>query len=266
MTKLSIIIPIYNEENFLSRCLRSINVDDNSPHCDEVEVIAINDGSADKSGEILDEYAHLFKVVHHSTNWGVGMTRNHGISIASGEWVTFLDADDELHPNAIAFMLGTINKEPKDPLIAFNHLRVYGDGKPVAKFVNKAGCYTLGKTMPQKWTPVWGKMVRRDFINDNGIRFPQSLSYGEDEIFLLQCLRVCKHLRHENEATILKHYDNPESLTHTLTKKKLDEFMRCEMDLLLEDNPKGFDNAVRDLIAHRWNDPTYRSIYGGKEE
>ena len=263
MTKLSIIIPIYNAEPFLKRCLNSLIIPEEYIH--DVEVIAIDDGSTDASAGILDEERDRvgFKIIHHSTNWGVGMTRNHGISIASGEWVTFLDADDELHPNAIAFMLGTINKEQKDPLIAFNHLRVYGDGKPVAKFVNKAGCYTLGKTMPQKWTPVWGKMVRRDFINDNGIRFPQSLSYGEDEIFLLQCLRICKHIGHENEATILKHYDNPESLTHTLTKKKLDEFMRCEMDLLLEDNPKGFDDAVRELIAHHWIDNTYRGVYGG---
>lgn len=262
MTKLSIIIPVYNAAPYLTRCLDSIHIPEEYIH--DVEVIAIDDGSTDASAGILDEERDRvgFQIVHHSTNWGVGMTRNHGIGIASGDWVTFLDADDELHPNAIAFMLNHIDREPEHPLVMFNHLRAYNNAAPVAKFTNRAGNYSLAYTMPQKWTTVWTKMFRRDFIIDNGIRFPQSLSYGEDEIFILRCLRACTWFYHANEATIIKHNDNPQSLTHTLNKNKLLDFMRAELDLLEEDNPKDFDAAMRQIIAEHWTRQAFIKTFG----
>ena len=261
MIKLSIIVPIHNEKPYLRRCLNSIN-----PPSD-VEVILIDDGSTDGSADIVKEYEdlprHGFRVltVYHREPWGVALTRQHGVTMATGNLVTFLDADDEYHKNAIARMLKVI--EPKDApdVIQFNHLRVYGSMAPVLRFDNGQGFYTIDK-LPDKWQTVWSKVYRREFITENGIRFRSGLQYGEDELFNLECLRACGQLYNSNEVTVVKHFDNPNSLCHTLDTTKLLGLTRALEDLIEEDSPKEFRAALRQIIADHWNSKTYRTFFG----
>lgn len=114
---LSIIIPVFNVEQYLQECLDSVFTQDIS----ECEIIAINDGSTDGSGSILDEYAniHPYFIIVNQVNKGLSGARNTGIDNAKGEYLYFLDSDDFLLPDAISLILLKI-KENKADIIGFN--------------------------------------------------------------------------------------------------------------------------------------------------
>jgi hypothetical protein len=109
LTKVSIIIPVYNVEKYLEECLNSAL---NQTYEDK-EIIAINDGSTDGSTAILQRYSNKIKIISKK-NGGASSARNEGIKIASGEWIKWIDADDVLHPNAVAeLMAEAINLDDK---------------------------------------------------------------------------------------------------------------------------------------------------------
>ena len=268
MTKLSIIVPAYNSAPFLRRCLDSIwlNKITGPSYLDEVEFIIINDASTDNTAKVLEDYDYKtgFNIVKHSTNWGVAMSRNHGITLAHGDWITFLDADDELYPNAIESMLAQIDN-PKyidRPIVQFNHMRQKGNEAPVLRQSNRAGNY-YAQVMPLRWYYVWNKIYNRQFLKANGIRFRENMNYGEDAIFVLECLRANRWIYHANEITVIKHSDNPDSLTKTLTPKRINDFIRAELDLLeQEGNPEEFNALVRELIEEQMRSGTFIRTYG----
>lgn len=104
--KISVIIPVYNEEENLIRCVQSVLCQS----YENYEILLINDGSTDSSGDICDEYASRdFRVyVYHKPNEGVSKTRNYGIAKSSGEYIMFLDSDDYLLPNALEILYSGI--------------------------------------------------------------------------------------------------------------------------------------------------------------
>ena len=94
---ISVIVPVYNVADDLPRCLDSIL----AQHYPNIEIITVNDGSSDHSGEVLDEYAQLHPCIHviHQENGGVTSARLRGVTEASGEWIGFVDGDDEIEPD-----------------------------------------------------------------------------------------------------------------------------------------------------------------------
>lgn len=261
MIKLSIIIPVHNEAPYLRRCLDSIRL---TP---EAEVILIDDGSTDGSADILKEYEELprhgfaWVTLYNRTSWGVSMARHKGLCAARGEWVTFLDSDDEYSKKAVNIMLRATEDNEGQDVVMFNHTRVYGSMNPVLRINNPRGVYTL-RNMPEKWQTVWSKMFRRSFLFENGITFKPGVQYGEDEHFVLQCMRARPTLFHSDAITVVKHFDNPASLCHTLDKHKLIGLTRALEDLLEKDNPEGFDGALRQIIADHWNSKTFKGFLG----
>ncbi len=246
MTKLSIIIPVYNEEPFLSRCLRSINV------VDDVEVIAIDDGSTDKSGEILDEYAHLFKVAHHSANWGVSMTRNHGMSLAKGDYITFLDSDDYYCNGAIQAMLEAC--ETHYPIIQFNDNR--------AQHNNRTGFYDLNR-LPKKWVLVWNKIYKAEFLREHRLQFPANVTFEEDRAFNLMCFHYQKEIYHTGKQTVEKCFDNKESICHTVEKAKLLSSSYALHKLAEEETDIEVLRLIRKCIAELWESKNAYKNFGG---
>lgn len=121
-TLISVIIPVYNSAEFLSRCLKSLQ----NQTYKNWEAICIDDGSIDDSGRILDEFSfrdERFRVVHKE-NEGVSAARNEGIKYAQGEFVTFLDSDDFLHPQALE-LTGKIMAENNVDFVAYTYDRSY---------------------------------------------------------------------------------------------------------------------------------------------
>ena len=106
---LSIIVPVFNTEQYIPRCIGSIL----SQSFTDFELLLIDDGSTDGSGDICDEYAEKDNRVHvfHKENGGVSSVRNLGLDEAKGEWACFVDSDDELLPNGLQIMVDGISEE-----------------------------------------------------------------------------------------------------------------------------------------------------------
>ena len=123
----SIIIPVYNYGHTLERALASVM----SQKTDDTEVIVINDGSTDNSGDVIDQleshYNQAFKTIHQS-NRGLAGTRNRGIQESTGQYLIFLDADDELAENAINHLRQSISSSSKIDMVIGAHTSVEPDG------------------------------------------------------------------------------------------------------------------------------------------
>lgn len=267
MIKLSIIIPVYNEAPFLRRCLDSVMCKDES-----VQVIVIDDASTDGSAEICDEYRDLFTIRHFSENQGVSKARNYGILLARGKYITFLDSDDEMSPDGIWNMLKVIetaNDNPvigDRPIIQFNHSRYYHRTQTtVTKYKNASGNYYY-ENLPKFWCVVWNKIYLRSFIDNHLIMFRHYLQYGEDEIFNLICLKNYPTIYCTDEVTVIKHFENQNSLCHTLDKEKILHHHAALVCLISGTNSSIFNELVESVIEEHRNSETYKQIFGGLEE
>lgn len=235
--KLSVIVPVKDEKDFIRRCLDSIV----KQLTDEVQVIVIDDGSTDGTTEILKEYFDTpIEFYREDKSQGVSHARNEGMAKAIGEYITFIDADDEYLPEAFRYMLDAIPLQ-KD-VVQFNHLRFYAEsGRTMARYHNNFGSYTFDN-LPDMWCMVWNKMYRADFLREIGLSFRKGMQYGEDELFNLKCFLNDCSFYHERNSTVIKHFENKKSICHQLT-------------------PEMIHKQDETLISLYW-----RSIYARKEK
>lgn len=178
--KLSIIVPVYNVEKYLAKCLTSLL----EPDLADYEIIAVNDGSTDRSRDILTEWHEkwpgLIRPVD-TPNGGLGHARNVGISVAKGEYLLFVDSDDYLRPNAVREVMETL-EEPFD-IGVFDFVHVDEQGRELASFT---GCDREGPFRLKDWpeflfSPLnsCNKIWRRSLFPDNGISFPIRLWFED---------------------------------------------------------------------------------------
>ncbi len=205
--KISIIIPVYNKEPFLKRCFESIEDQYKKPF----EVIVIDDGSTDNSGEICEEYAKKngWKI-YHQTNKGVSSARNLGIEKSSGDFITFLDADDLLMPDSITNMNAA--SERGYNIVQFKQFRCRKlDELRTAAYGAPAGFYDYSY-IPQYWVLVWNKIYKRDFLIQNKIIFREGMQFGEDAIFNAECILANGSIFQVNQVTVIHTLDDMKSL------------------------------------------------------
>ena len=185
MAQISIIIPVYNSEKYLRKCFDSIM---NQTFTD-FEVIVINDGSKDHSGEICDHYAKVdsrFKVFH-KTNGGVSIARNTGIEHASGEYITFIDSDDWVDEDYLQMMMSVAITDCD--LVVSGIICNYTDRKFKTLKTNDAyfssnDAHQLHSLIKSRlYYGPCNKLYKSNIIKQNKITFPQEISYGEDRIF-----------------------------------------------------------------------------------
>ena len=182
--KLSIIIPVYNTEAYLAKCLDSLL----DPACRDYEIIAVNDGSTDGSRAVMTDYVRRYPGLIHpvdTPNGGLGHARNTGLAAAKGEWVLFVDSDDYLAPHAVKEILEILDEEPGDPfdITVFDFVHVNEEGSVLASF---SGCekedpFTL-ETFPEfLFSPMnaVNKLWRRSLFAENGISFPGRLWFED---------------------------------------------------------------------------------------
>ncbi len=257
--KLSIIIPVYNAEKYLRLCLDSIGekIFDRN-----IDIIVFDDKSRDDSWNILLEYPerNCISFDHNSYHLGVSYTRNRGIDYAEGDYITFLDADDEYLPGAINNMLEAIRRYPDADMIQFNHLRLFNEnGKPLQKFNNPERLFTA-PDMPQLWAVCWNKVYKAELIED--IRFNTKLNHGEDELFVLECLKKAKKIQCVNMATVMHRRTNHDSLTHNVTEGDLAEEQYALMQYLCSIDDPALRQVVRERMTELWQNPTYKKVFG----
>lgn len=195
----SVIVPIYNAEKFLDKCLHSI-VTQSYPY---LEIICVNDGSTDESPEIIEKYRKRDSriVVINQENKGLSAARNAGTDKASGNYITYVDADDFIEVNMIEVMLKNIITYDTD--IVFEAVWPYDDltktrlPKEVpyftlswidSSFDNRAFSYTeLLDELFLLPVMAWAKLYNAEFLKKSGVRFPDGLIY-EDNIFFFGLL------------------------------------------------------------------------------
>ena len=212
---ISVIVPFWNAEEYIGRCIDSLN------QPGDFEFIFVDDFSTDSGAELFYAPDERFKLISNERTKGVSGARNTGIDHASGEWITFLDVDDEMLPAAYQAFTSTIASDNRANVHQLNHQRYYTKtDKTTIKYANKAGVYSSAN-MPQCWFGVWNKLFRREFLT---VRFRETLRYGEDGLFVLECLALDDYIHHApRDVLAVRHrFDNQHSLTKS--KREVDIF------------------------------------------
>lgn len=192
----SVIVPVYNVENVLHYCIDSIL---NQSYTD-FELLLIDDGSTDRSGDICEKYAvkdTRIRVVHKE-NGGVSSARNFGIDNANGEYICFVDSDDYLEPDYLEILLA-VKQEYPDSHNIWCGFNVVSDYEKTVTQINvdssdDISVYTINRFMVlyQKWLiqQPWNKLYSTGLIKENNICFQEDLSLGEDILFNLDYLNT----------------------------------------------------------------------------
>jgi len=190
----SIIIPVYNAEKYIERALESIL----SQNYDDYEVILVNDGSSDGTDAICRKYSEKYQKIKyfcHEEQKGASTARNTGLANASGEYLCFVDSDDELCENALKTLIDSIGE---CDIVIGSYYNVYANKTEPVNLKNK--CYTIGE-FKEKMIPiytagaintVWGKLFRKTVADETKVKFDSDIMLGEDLIFVLNYLENAK--------------------------------------------------------------------------
>lgn len=190
---ITIIIPVYNLEYYIARCLDSVLAQTYS----NLQVIVVNDGSKDNSLKIIKQYEERDSriILIDKANEGVSAARNMGVDIAMGEYIMFIDGDDWIDTNMVETLYllavenntdfvggGFVFEELKSGRKRFSPI---GFHPQVIEGKNILRNYLTGHYL---WGSVWGGMYRRTFLNEYNLRFDKGIRYGEDVFFNLQVM------------------------------------------------------------------------------
>lgn len=211
--KLSIIIPAHNAEKFIGACLYSCL---NHP---DTEVIVVENCSSDKTYDIAMEYQkqHENLKVMKVAYPGVSNARNKGLEWAAGDYVWFVDADDLINPDAVKYVLARCNG--KENIVRFNHYRYYKAKDKLMPRFEQPPYWIWFHERQFLWEVVWDRIYKRTFLIDNKIRFNEKLNFGEDQIFNFEALNANKGYLQDSHFVYVKTWNNPDSITHRLTKE-----------------------------------------------
>lgn len=222
---LSVIVPVYNVEKYLKRCLESILVQS----WNDYEIILVDDGSTDSSAQICDLYAEKYEMIRviHKENKGLSDTRNRGIEEASGEYVYFPDSDDWLEPNTFSELSDVIEELTYD-IISFNREFVTSEEDKLisakSRIQKLSGKQALLEMLNQGDVTGFAndKIYRKKLFLDNDIEFPVGKYYedlGTNYKLFLKATKVY--------VTNQKYYHylitNPDSITQSWNEQKLQD-------------------------------------------
>lgn len=222
----SVIIPAYNAEKTIERCIYSIF--QGEVENDSVECIIINDGSTDATANKLIELKKIFPnvIVINTDNGGVSHARNVGIEYAHGEWVLFLDADDELSENWTEKVID--DRFSSTDIVIFEYVNIV---PPNSEFVTH---YSLPENFTEKdidrivlttpeWNTCWGKLIKRQLIENNNLRFLENIKYGEDAIFIQQSCMSAKEIQVCRKPIIKYYYNTSSAMRNGKIEKRLQD-------------------------------------------
>ncbi len=229
--KLSIIIPIYNVEQRLGQCLQSIA----SQGLDNCEVIMVDDGSTDGSGDICEQWAtrdSRFRVVHQTNN-GLSAARNTGIDMAKGDLLTFIDSDDYIAEGTLKPLVERMMADDDISILEYNVMRhVIGNGiKPLgitdSEWGTIADYWFQGRAYAHAYA--WNKVFRRDVFN--GVTFPVGKCF-EDVHTLPKLLANVKGRVVTTSHGIYHYVDNPKGITQNASAEDHRSLLEAHIDYL----------------------------------
>ena len=245
MKKLSFILPVYNVEPYLEKCIRSI-ADKNMP-AGEYEIIVINDGSPDNSEALVNELKKNISniILLSQKNAGVSVARNKGIEAATGEYIVFIDPDDYINSDLLCRLYNRANKDNLDILLCG-----WTTVKPNGERSHKVGYQEQESTVyngveafyeKDKPYPIfdhcWGRLYKRSLVVDNNVYFPEKVVHLEDGVFVRKIFTLADRVGFEN-CDFYQVYERPGSATRSDLGKST---IAAEGDII----------SVKDLIAFK---------------
>ena len=252
---MSVIVPYRNAADYLDRCCRSL------AHLPgDYEFVLVDDNhdpeTITRDEAVILKYADFdnrFRLYMNNRTPGVSGARNAGVDYALGDWITFLDADDEMLPDADRAYKRTLRADANVHQI--NHKRYYAAKDRLAvKYRNLGGWYDI-EHLPAAWFGVWNKLIRAEFLEENDIRFIEGLQYGEDGLFVLECLAADNRIHHADaDLFAVRHnFYNLESLSHVKTPADVIEQIHEYERFMLAHEDNRIRRAVCDEIGLLWS-------------
>lgn len=245
--EISIIIPIYNVQDYLERCLESVK----NQTLQNWEAICINDGSTDNSLQILQQFAEQdkrFNVISQK-NCGLSPTRNTGLNLATGKYIMYLDSDDFIHPQCMELALKAITDTGSD-ICQFNFISVKADEKisfnhygtlPKIEKTSEMLLKTISNKV-KKSVVVWDKIYKADIAKK--IKF-KNVNSGEDVLYTFEILDFVKSYC-RMPLNLIYYVQRPSSITHKLNSAKkydkhilfINEYVKIINSLALKHNKR----------------------------
>ncbi|MBR0427515.1 MAG: glycosyltransferase [Clostridia bacterium] len=258
MTKVSVIVPVYNVEKFIDKCLKSLV----NQTLQDIEIIIVNDGTQDKSIDITEKYVTKYysKVKYYEKkNGGLSSARNYGLEYATGEYVAFLDSDDYVEKNMYEEMYNLAKKENAD-MVECDFIWEWKYGKKIfdkrrnykikkSNNTNESDSVTIDivkkKMMKKPRVVAWNKIYKRDILNKTKTRFPEGLIY-EDLEFFYKLLPYLNKISYINKYFV--HYtQRDDSISNTQTEKTGDIFKILDNILVFYKEKNIYNNYKNEL-------------------
>ncbi|UUV19297.1 glycosyltransferase [Fusobacteria bacterium ZRK30] len=253
----SIIIPVYNVEKYIGKCLDSIV---NSMYSN-LEIIVINDCSPDNSEEIIKKYMVEDKRIvylKNEKNLRVSETRNKGLDNANGKYVAFIDADDYISSNWIKDLVRSIEEKEADVIIGSAK---QFEGEQVKDYIirdlDREKWIDFKNVRMNKNGVIWNKLYKRELIEQNKFRFNKDIKIGEDLIFVYKVFSKSKRIFYNNLGHYFYRTENEKSLMSSATSlDKVKDIEKVYKELLLYSKTTGDINKevlkkqARDIIFH----------------
>lgn len=239
--RFSIIVPVYNVEDYLEKCLDSII----NQAFHDYELILVDDGSEDRSGAICDIYAPKYDrvTVIHQENLGPGGARNSALKISRGEYIIFVDSDDHIEPDSLGNFHLTLNRSGNPDLMLTRTKKIFA-GRIVfvdenllfeqVKDGSKADVINMMFNYSENLWPSMNYVVKKDLIDDNNIDFPSSCLHEDVDwtfkIFLFADTFTANEFYWYNHRK-----DRPFSITNTKTPKRTLDVIKLVSEIVEQD-------------------------------
>lgn len=244
LPKVSVIIPIYNVETFLTRCVESVL----NQTMKELEIILVNDGSTDNSPRLCDKFKledSRIKVIHKK-NGGLASARNAGLRVATAEYIFFLDSDDWLELNGLQHLCELADKYQVD-FVRYRSIRSGWPGMPehTPCFLEKAremdgGLYDRERIRKEIYprllvTPeltfgpilgAWGALYRHSFLKRYSLEFYEDIKFSEDVLFSANVVRKADKFYYDDAAGVYHYYYNANSISKSFRAGRWDSCKR----------------------------------------
>lgn len=265
--KISIIVPVYNAEKYVSACIESVL----NQVYQNWELILVDDESSDGSVNICSQYSNDQRIIlAPKRHAGVAEARNYGLKMASGSYIMFLDSDDELEKHACETLINSIGDTD---LCVSGYKRLYPNGKEELMYssyyqgrmedMNEYFNDFMSKTLFQA---PWCKLYKKRIIDENGLCFPPELCYGEDASFVYDYLSKSNTLT-VTQAITYDYYVRGNSLSHGLKNNQysINLFLNKKVMELRKkwgmEYEKNYRADVRNSFSALINDTAYSNDY-----
>lgn len=226
---ISIIIPVYNVENYLKECINSVL----EQKFKDYEIILVNDGSRDNGGKICDEYSKKYSFIStiHKENGGLSEARNFGLRIAKGEYILFIDSDDYIAKESLSVIAEKILLNKKIDLIFLDAIKFYPDGKIIPMNDGYKEKEINGKSKDEvmkylaKLSKFPGsactKLISNRLIQENKLYFKKGI-LSEDIDWTIRLLKVAENFLYIEMPYYYYRQNREGSITNTISLKKLE--------------------------------------------